>query len=74
MCVLTFGAKGPLSLVGITPVHAFNNAPTLCAPPQCIPARSSLLSPDMTSSAVCNDSSNLLGDTDELAAEKVIIL
>lgn len=28
----------------------------------------------MTSSAVCNDSSNLLGDTDDLAAERVIIL
>lgn len=28
----------------------------------------------MTSSAVCNDSSNLLSDTDELAVERVIIL
>lgn len=44
------------------------------SPLQCSPRLCSALSPDMSFLAVCNDSSNLLGDADEQTVKRVIIL
>lgn len=72
---LHFGLKGLASLVGAAAAQSFDNAIMQRAHPHSASLASLfLLSPDMNTWAVCNDGSNLLGDTDERAAEGVIIL
>lgn len=61
--------------MGTAPIETLDNVRAQCARPHSASLASPLmLSPDMTFSGVCNDSGNLRGDTDEQAAERVIIL
>lgn len=72
MCMHIFGVKGPVTLEGTIQAPPFRNH--VCSPQQCCPRLCSALSPDMSFFAVCNDSSNRLGDADEQTVKRVIIL